>query len=118
MPARRILLVEDSLDSAETLAELLKMWGHDVRMAHAGKEALEAARDYRPDVVLLDIGLPDMDGYAVARRLRDEGLGGELLVALTGYSADIAKERGGEVFDRHITKPVMPDALAEILGKS
>jgi CheY-like chemotaxis protein len=116
MAARRILLVEDSLDSAETMAELLKMWGHDVRLAHTGKEALESARDYRPEVVLLDIGLPDMDGYLVARRLRDEGLAGQLLVALTGYSEDIAKERGGAVFDRHLTKPVLPDALSAMLG--
>jgi CheY-like chemotaxis protein len=117
MAVRRILLVEDSLDSAETLAELLKIWGHDVSLAHTGQEAISAAREYRPEVILLDIGLPDLDGYAVAQRLRDEGLGGQMLVALTGYSAEIAKERGGAVFDRHLTKPVAPDALAELLGR-
>jgi glycosyltransferase involved in cell wall biosynthesis len=117
MAGRRILLVEDSLDSAETLAELLKIWGHDVRLAHTGEEALDVAREYRPEVILLDIGLPDLDGYAVARRLRDERLGGEMLVALTGYSPDVANERGGAVFDRHLTKPVGPDALAGLLGR-
>jgi len=114
--ARRILVVEDSVDSAETLAALLEMWGHEVRMAHSGQEALEAARDYQPEVVLLDIGLPDMDGYTVAQKLRDQGLAGQLLVALTGYSADQAREHGGGVFDRHLTKPVMPDALTALLG--
>ena len=114
--ARRILLVEDSVDSAETMAELLKMWGHDVRTAHSGREALDAARDYRPEVVLLDIGLPDMDGYAVAEKLREMGLAGQLLVALTGFSAEQAREKGGKVFDRHLTKPVMPDALTALLG--
>jgi CheY-like chemotaxis protein len=116
--SRRILVVEDSVDSAETMAELLKIWGHEVRLAHDGQEALRVAREYRPDIVFLDIGLPDMDGYAVADRLREEGLGGELLVALTGYSKDETKERGGPAtFDRHLLKPVTPDALSSVLGE-
>ena len=84
-PGSRILVVDDSVDSAETLGELLKIWGHDVRLAHDGPGAVAAAREYRPEVVLLDIGLPGMDGFAVATQLRKEGLGGRMLVALTGY---------------------------------
>ncbi len=115
--ARRVLVVEDSVDSAETIAELLKIWGHEVRMAHDGGEALRVAREYQPDVILLDIGLPDMDGYTVAERLRSEGLGGEMLVALTGYSREEAKDQGATVrFDRHLVKPVSPDALSALLG--
>jgi CheY-like chemotaxis protein len=115
---RRILVVEDSVDSAETMGELLRVWGHDVRLAHTGREALRVAREYRPQVVLLDIGLPDMDGYAVAECLRREGLGGELLVALTGYSPEQTKELGADgMFDRHLTKPVAPASLATLLGE-
>lgn len=108
----RVLVVDDSVDSAETLAELLRLWGHDVCIAHDGEEALRTAREVRPDVVLLDIGLPDMDGYAVAAQLRAEGLPARLLVAITGYSElkdrDRMKEAG---FDRHLVKPVEPAAL-------
>ena len=87
-PGRRILVVDDSVDSAETLGELLKIWGHDVRLAHDGPGAVDAARDYRPDVILLDIGLPGMDGFAVAAQLREEGIGGRMLVALClGYAS-------------------------------
>ena len=116
---RRILVVEDSVDSAETMGELLRIWGHDVRLAHGGQEALRVAREYRPDVVFLDIGLPDIDGYAVAEGLRREGLSGALLVALTGYSPEETREDGREaVFDRHLTKPVAPAALADVLAES
>src|SRR5205814_3084476 len=82
---RRVLVVDDNADAADSLAEYLATAGHEVRTAYAGQEALEAARAYRPEAVLLDIGLPGMDGYEVARRLRQEpGLERALLVALTG----------------------------------
>jgi CheY-like chemotaxis protein len=116
-PGSRVLVVDDSLDSAETLCELLKIWGHDVRLAHDGPGAVEAAREYRPEVVLLDIGLPGMDGFAVATQLRKEGLGGRMLVALTGYGEQQDKDRAQKAgFDHHLVKPINPDTLQKLLA--
>lgn len=112
----RILVVDDSVDSAETLGELLRIWGHEVRLAHDGPGAITAARDYRPEVVLLDIGLPGMDGFAVATELRKEGIGGRMLVALTGYGEQQDRQRTREVgFDHHLVKPIDPDTLQKLL---
>jgi CheY-like chemotaxis protein len=112
----RILVVDDSVDSAETLGELLKIWGHEVRLAHDGPGAVTAAREYKPEVVLLDIGLPGMDGFAVATELRKEGLGGRMLVALTGYGEQQDKDRAQKAgFDHHLTKPIDPDTLQKLL---
>jgi CheY-like chemotaxis protein len=112
---RRILVVDDNVDSAETMAEILKLWGHEVETAHDGPAALEAARAHRPDAVLLDLGLPAMDGYETARRLRQEGLG-TLLVAVTGFGAAEDRRRTAEAgFDTHLTKPVSPEALRRVL---
>ena len=117
-PSMRILVVEDSVDSAETLGELLSRWGHEVALAHDGGTALTVARRFRPQVILLDIGLPDMDGYAVAHRLRGESLGGEILVALTGYGEAQDRARSREAgFDRHLTKPIDPDQLRDLLRR-
>src|SRR5207249_10039286 len=81
----RVLVVEDNPDAAQSLGKLLRLWGHEVRTASDGASALEAVRAQPPDVVLLDIGLPELDGYEVARRLRREpGLEGVVLVAMTG----------------------------------
>ena len=121
MPGRgpnpfRVLVVEDSVDSAEILGELLKVWGHDVRIAHDGEGAVRAAREFRPQVILLDIGLPDTDGYAVAQRLREEALAGELLVALTGWGQENDRQRTTEAgCDGHLVKPVEPAALEQLL---
>ena len=116
-PGIRILVVDDSIDSAETLGELLKIWGHDVRLAHDGPAAVAAARDYRPEVVLLDIGLPGMDGFAVAAQLRKEGIGGRMLVALTGYGEQQDRDRARQVgFDHHLVKPIEPDTLQKLLA--
>lgn len=113
---KRVLIVEDSVDSAETLAELITRWGHEVHLAHDGSTALRLARELRPNVILLDIGLPDMDGYTVAHRLRGEDLGGEILVALTGYGEAQDRARAEQAgFDRHLTKPVEPQALRDLL---
>ena len=112
---RRILVVDDNVDSAETMAEILKLWGHEVQTAHDGAAALEAARAHRPDAVLLDVGLPVMDGYEIARRLRQEGLA-ILLVAVTGFGTAEDRRRAEEAgFDTHLTKPVSPDALRRVL---
>ena len=114
--ATRILVVDDSVDSAETLGELLKIWGHDVRLAHDGPSALSAAREYKPEVILLDIGLPGMDGFAVATELRKEGIGGRMLVALTGYGEQQDRDRTHKVgFDHHLVKPIDPDTLQKLI---
>ncbi len=105
---RRILIVDDNRDSAESLAMLLRARGHDVRTAYDGKQGLAAAEDYRPGVFILDIGLPGLDGYAVARALRTLPLfRAALLIALTGYGAEEDRRacyRAG--FDAHLVKPV------------
>ena len=113
----RVLVVDDSVDSAETLGELLKIWGHDVRLAHDGPAALAAARDYQPEVILLDIGLPGMDGFAVAQQLRTEGLQTGMLVALTGYGEQTDKQRSQQAgFHHHLVKPVDPEALQKLIS--
>ena len=116
-PRRRILVVDDNVDAAEALGELLRDYGHDVVTAHDGSQALDNARLHRPEIVLLDISMPEMDGYEVAKRIRGElGLGDALLVALTGYGEDghrrLAREAG---FDQHVTKPVDASRLQELL---
>jgi signal transduction histidine kinase/ActR/RegA family two-component response regulator len=114
----RVLVVEDNLDAAESLAALLRLWGHEVQVVHDGLVALEAARRQRPEVVLLDIGLPGLDGYQVARRLRDEvGLHDALLVAMTGYGQPDDRRRSREAgIQHHYVKPVEPAILRELLA--
>jgi len=103
----RVLVVDDNLDSVETMSMLLRTWGHDVRTAAEGTEALSTAADFAPDVVLLDIGLPGMTGYDVARRLRPRNAARPLLVALTGYGQPGDRARSQEAgFDLHFVKPV------------
>jgi PAS domain S-box-containing protein len=116
--ARRILVVDDNRDSAETMAILLGLKGHAVRTAHDGVQAIETAQRFRPEVVLLDIGLPGGDGYEVARRLRSEaGLVGARLVATTGWGYPEDKRRAREAgFDLHLTKPVDMTQLERLLG--
>lgn len=116
--SRRVLVVEDNVDSAHSLGRLLTRWGHDVRIALDGTEGIETARSFRPDVVLMDIGLPGMDGYQVVRRLRGEPAAARaLMVALTGYGQEEDRRRALDAgFDRHLTKPVDPLALRDVLG--
>ena len=105
-------------DAARSLARLLKSWGHEVQVAHDGPAALEAARPTGPDVVLLDIGLPGMDGYEVARRLEGQRRGGPRIVALTGYGQEEDRRRSQEAgFDHHLVKPVDPEELRKTLGE-
>jgi CheY-like chemotaxis protein len=110
--------VEDNLDSAEMMAFIMRLNGHDVRMARDGMTALEMARTFRPQVVLCDIGLPDMNGYEVAERLRGQpDFEHTRLIALSGYGQDEARQRAKEAgFDHHLIKPVEPDALGALLG--
>jgi CheY-like chemotaxis protein len=116
---RRVLVVDDLEDSADSLAQLLTLSGHEARAAHDGAAALAAARVFQPEVVLLDIGLPGMDGFEVARRLRQQEGGGQmLLVALTGYAQERDRQRTCEVgFDHHLAKPVNLSALRELLAR-
>ncbi len=115
---RRVLVVEDNADAAMSLALLLQFEGHEVRMAHDGPAALELARTFGPEVVLLDIGLPGLDGYEVARRLREDFKETVLLVAQTGYGQDEDRRRSQEAgFDHHLVKPVDPHALMVLLDQ-
>jgi CheY-like chemotaxis protein len=110
--------VDDNVAAADMLAALLRLWGHEVRLAYNGPEALAAAAEYRPDLVLLDIGLPLMSGYEVARRLRGQlRLHQTTLVAVTGYGQEEDRRRSQEAgFDRHLTKPVDADSLQALLA--
>ena len=112
-PARRILVVEDNLDAAESLATLIELMGHEVRSVHDGASALETAAAFRPDVVLMDIGLPDIDGYEVAPRLRQQpGLERIALAALTGWGQEEDRLRARTAgFDHHFVKPIDVDGL-------
>ena len=114
----RVLVVEDNVDAAESLAALLRLWGHEVQVVHDGLAAIDAAREQRPEVVLLDIGLPGLDGYQVARKLREEvGLDQALLVAMTGYGQPEDRRRSQEAgIHLHYVKPVEPAILRELLA--
>ncbi|HEV8629031.1 MAG TPA: PAS domain S-box protein [Thermoanaerobaculia bacterium] len=115
---RRVLVVDDNVDAAESAAAMLTLWGHDVRAIHDGTMVLDAVRDQRPEVVLLDIGLPGRNGYDVARELRalaDSPV--RLLVAMTGYGQDEDRRRSAEAgFDVHLTKPIDPQQLRELIA--
>ena len=113
----RVLVVDDNVDAAQMLHTLLEHLGHELAMAHDGERALELAREFRPDVALLDIGLPVIDGYEVARRLRQE-IGNKIrLVAVTGYGQESDRKRTREAgFDRHLVKPIAFDELATLLA--
>jgi len=115
--SRRLLVVDDNVDSAESMAELLSLVGHQVRTAHDGVSALEEAFAQRPEFILLDIGLPRMDGYEVARRIRqNEGTRGATLIAMTGYGQEEDHRKTQEAgFDYHLVKPVNLDEVDRIL---
>jgi len=116
----RVLVVDDSVDAAETLAMLLQLSGHEARCAHDGLTVLDAALEFRPNVVLLDIGLPGMNGFDVAKRLRQEpSLASTLLVAMTGYGEALARQRSKEAgFDHHLVKPVDFEKVEALLASA
>lgn len=108
----RVLVVDDNTDAADTLGELLRANGHDVRLANDGPAALAAVAGFSPDVAILDIGLPTMDGYELARELKRREPAGLKLIALTGYGTATDRERAERAgFDEHLTKPVDPAAI-------
>ena len=113
----RVLIIEDNRDAADTLAMILGLWGYKVTMAHTGPEGVERARALRPDIVLCDIGLPGMDGYAVARAIRDsEKERRARLIAITGYGGTQDRDQALTAgFDLHLAKPVHPERLREEL---
>jgi two-component system CheB/CheR fusion protein len=115
---RRVLVVDDNVDAAASLNMLLQASGHETRMVHDGLDAVKAADEFRPDVVLLDIGLPRLNGYEAARRIR-EGQGDRhpIVVALTGWGQDEDKQRAREAgFDMHLTKPVDPMLVMQLVS--
>ena len=116
---RRILVVDDNLDSARLLARLLKLRGHETHMAHDGGQAVEAAEAHRPEVILLDIGLPVLNGYDVARTIRERPWGEEVvIVALTGWGQEGDRLRSQEAgIDHHLVKPVDTAVLEKILSE-
>lgn len=115
---RKVLIVDDNVDAAESLSMLLELAGHDVRVAHLGRAALSQAQLFCPDVVLLDIGLPDLSGYEVARQLRQETWARNAkLIAITGWGQDEDRRQAFEAgFDHHLCKPVDAEALTALIG--
>jgi signal transduction histidine kinase/ActR/RegA family two-component response regulator len=119
-PARRVLVVDDNVSAAQSMAMILKLEGYDVQVAFDGVSGLEAVRSFRPAMILMDIGLPGIDGYEMARRIRQDpelNAGLELLAAVTGYAEPEARRRSREAgFDQHLVKPVDPEAVLALLA--
>ena len=114
--APRVLLIEDNADARAALGALLELEGYVVESAADGAAGVEIVRAKRPTVALIDIGLPGIDGYEVARRIRDLGPPQPHLVALTGYSRPEDRERASQAgFDAHLVKPIDPTALAALV---
>jgi CheY-like chemotaxis protein len=120
MSPARVLIVDDNVDIAKVLGALVEHCGHIPRIVHDAKSSLEASREFQPHVALLDIGLPDMNGYELAGLLRAQrGLENMLIVALTGYAQEEDRQRAKEAgFDIHLVKPVTIDALQQVLDQA
>ena len=116
---RRLLVVDDNRDAAETLAMMLRLQGHEVRVTHDGPAAIELAGSYQPEMIFLDLGMPGMDGYEVARRIRQHGdLKNVALAALTGWGQPEDRRRTMEAgFDHHLVKPVELKVLESLLNE-
>ena len=114
---RRVLIVDDNADSADSLAMLLQLGGHEAHTAYDGPEAVAAAARLQPEVLLLDLGLPGLDGCEVCRRIRQQPwAAGALLIAVTGWGQPDDKRRSQEAgFDGHLVKPVDPQALEKLI---
>jgi len=111
-----VLVADDNHDAAQTLAVLLEVMGHEVRVAVDGQEAVDLAVSFAPDVVLLDIGMPRMDGYAAARRIKEKRPTA-MLIAVTGWGRrEDMREAAAAGFDHHLVKPVQPEQLVKLLA--
>ena len=115
--SRRVLIADDNRDAAESLALLLRLEGHEVTVAHNGREALGAFNTVLPEVAVLDIGMPELDGYEVSRQLRQHSFGrAVMLIAVTGWGQEADKSRAlAAGFDHHFTKPIQPEELLLLL---
>jgi len=117
-PRRRVLVVDDSRDAAEMMALMLEFMGNEVRTAFTGTQAIAAAAAFRPELILMDIGMPELDGYEAARRIRGEPWGRDIcIIALTGWGQERDRVRSREAgCDGHLVKPVEPAALERLLA--
>lgn len=117
-PSTRVLVVDDNEDAADSLATLLGVMGYEVRIAYDGPEAIVAADEFKPAVALLDIGLPKLSGYDIARYVRAQRGAEVLLVAITGWGQEEDRRKAREAgFDHHFTKPADLDRLLELIGQ-
>jgi len=114
---RRILVVDDNADAAASLAMLLRIKGHDVRTAHDGLQGIESAASFLPELILMDIGMPRLNGYEACRRIRSQSWGADIvIVAVTGWGQEEDRVRSAESgFDHHLVKPIEPAAVEKIL---
>jgi CheY-like chemotaxis protein len=119
LPRRRVLVVDDNVDAAATLAQLVALLGHDAALAFDGLQALEMARTTAPEIVLLDLGMPHLDGIETAKRLRAAPGGSDLYIAaVTGWGQESDRERTRAAgFDLHLVKPIDIDALTQLLAR-
>jgi CheY-like chemotaxis protein len=116
--AKKILVVDDNTDAADSLATLLGVMGYEVRIAYDGPEAIEAADEFQPAVALLDIGLPKLSGYDIARHVRQKQGADVLLVAITGWGQEEDRRRAREAgFDHHFTKPADFEVLLQLIDR-
>jgi PAS domain S-box-containing protein len=115
----RVLVVDDNVDAADSIAMVLRLSGHDVQVAYSGQSALETAAQYQPSIIFLDIGLPEMDGHEIARRLRQRPPSKDVwLIAMTGYGQDSDRQQSKEAgFDYHLVKPVNTQELEQLVAK-
>jgi CheY-like chemotaxis protein/nitrogen-specific signal transduction histidine kinase len=115
----RVLIVDDNVDAADSIAMILRLSGHDVQVAYSGQSALETAAQYQPNIIFLDIGLPEIDGYEIARRLRQRPPSKDVwLIAMTGYGQDSDRQQSQEAgFDYHLVKPVNTQELEQLVAK-
>jgi DNA-binding response OmpR family regulator len=116
---RRVLVVDDHVDSADMLCMMLRAFGHECRAATRGALGLELAREFRPEIALLDIGLPDISGYELARLIRTELGAGVYLTAITGWGEAADHDRALQAgFDRHVTKPANGEVIRDVLASA
>jgi len=114
---RKVLIVDDNVDAADSLALMLRAMGHEVEVAHDGRSGVEISRRTRPEIVLLDIAMPEMSGYEAAREIRRFLGAGVRIIAVSGYGQDQNRCRSPEPgFDQHLVKPVDPDLLKRLTG--